>query len=207
MCISEGMGIAPWGAIGQGRFQRKKDQGKSTTGRSAVKLNDTEIKVSAALEKVADTLKVESVTAVALAYVMAKYPYVYPIIGGRKVEHLEANIGALDISLTPEQVKEIDSALPFDYGQPQAEVSLSLPAFGYALLMIDVAIVWSRSEDDWLPAAILARRWWSGRLRPAPRPCQLQDGPRERRSRCRPVDQEVIWPAKEQTASRQPVCT
>lgn len=66
------MAIAPWGAIGQGRFQRKADQGKSKDGRSAQKLSEDEIKVSAALEKVADDLKVESITAVATAYVMSK---------------------------------------------------------------------------------------------------------------------------------------
>jgi aryl-alcohol dehydrogenase-like predicted oxidoreductase len=86
MCISEGMGIAPWGAIGQGRFQRKADQGKSKDGRSAKPLDEEEKKVSAALESMADQLGVKSVTAVALAYVMSKYPYVYPIIGGRTVE-------------------------------------------------------------------------------------------------------------------------
>ena len=46
MCITEGMGIAPWGAIGQGKFQRKADFGKSKDGRSAAKLTDDEIKVS-----------------------------------------------------------------------------------------------------------------------------------------------------------------
>jgi aryl-alcohol dehydrogenase-like predicted oxidoreductase len=86
MCISEGMGIAPWGAIGQGSFQRKADQGKSKDGRSAKELSEEEKTVSAALEKVADELKIESVTAVALAWCMSKYPYVYPIIGGRKIE-------------------------------------------------------------------------------------------------------------------------
>jgi aryl-alcohol dehydrogenase-like predicted oxidoreductase len=88
MCISEGMGIAPWGAIGQGSFQRKADQGKSKDGRSAKELSEDEKKVSAALEKVADELKIESVTAVALAWCMSKYPYVYPIIGGRKIEYV-----------------------------------------------------------------------------------------------------------------------
>ena len=38
-----------------------------------------------ALEVVADEIGIKSVTAVALAYVMSKYPYVYPIIGGRSV--------------------------------------------------------------------------------------------------------------------------
>ena len=35
---------------------------------------------------------------VAIAYVMHKTAYVFPIIGGRKVEHLLANLEALDIS-------------------------------------------------------------------------------------------------------------
>ena len=46
MCISEGLGIAPWGALGQGRFQRKAHQGKSKDGRSARQLTDRELKVS-----------------------------------------------------------------------------------------------------------------------------------------------------------------
>jgi aryl-alcohol dehydrogenase-like predicted oxidoreductase len=49
MCISEGMGIAPWGAIGQGKFQRKKDQGKSTDGRSKGELTTEEKAVSASV--------------------------------------------------------------------------------------------------------------------------------------------------------------
>jgi aryl-alcohol dehydrogenase-like predicted oxidoreductase len=86
MAFTEGMAIAPWGAIGQGRFQRKSQWGKSADGRSAVPPTDAAKKVSAALEEVADQLGVESVTAVALAWVMQKYPYTYPIIGGRKVQ-------------------------------------------------------------------------------------------------------------------------
>ncbi|ORY34299.1 norsolorinic acid reductase [Naematelia encephala] len=133
MCITEGMGIAPWGAIGQGLFQRKQDQGKSTEGRSKGELSEKDKKVSAALEAVADKIGVESITAVALAYVMSKYPYVFPIIGGRKVEHLKANVGALDIVLTLEQVKTIEKALPFDYGQPMAEFGLDPRRFGYQM--------------------------------------------------------------------------
>lgn len=131
MCLTEGMAIAPWGALGQGRFQRKADVGKSKDGRSATKLSENEIKVSAALEKVADELKVENITAVALAYVMSKYPYVYPIVGGRKVEHLKGNVTALEVHLTPEQVADIENALPFDYGQPQTEFGMDPRRIGY----------------------------------------------------------------------------
>ena len=49
---------------------------------------------------------------------MQKTPYVFPIIGGRKVEHLMANIEALKISLSNEQIKYIESILPFDPGFP-----------------------------------------------------------------------------------------
>ena len=47
---------------------------------------------------------------------MHKTPYVFPIIGGRKVEQLRQNIRALDISLSPEQIQRIDGAKPVDLG-------------------------------------------------------------------------------------------
>jgi aryl-alcohol dehydrogenase-like predicted oxidoreductase len=43
---------------------------------------------------------------------------VFPIIGGRKVEQLQENIAALDISLSPEQMERIESATPFNPGFP-----------------------------------------------------------------------------------------
>jgi len=55
---------------------------------------------------------------VAIAYVMHKTPYVFPIIGGRKVEHLMANVEALDISLSDEQIKFLEAVEPFDLGFP-----------------------------------------------------------------------------------------
>ncbi len=50
---------------------------------------------------------------------MQKAPYVFPIIGGRKVEHFHANLEALDITLTPEQIAYLESIVPFDKGFPQ----------------------------------------------------------------------------------------
>jgi hypothetical protein len=55
---------------------------------------------------------------VALAWATQKYPYVFPIIGGRKVEHLEDNIKSLTVSLSEEQIKEIESVVPFEWGFP-----------------------------------------------------------------------------------------
>ena len=55
---------------------------------------------------------------VAIAYVLQKAPFVFPIIGGRKVEQLHANIEALNISLSPEQIAFLESVVPFDLGFP-----------------------------------------------------------------------------------------
>lgn len=49
---------------------------------------------------------------------MQKTPYVFPVIGGRKVEHLMANIEALDIALNDEQIKYLESLLSFEPGFP-----------------------------------------------------------------------------------------
>ena len=49
---------------------------------------------------------------------MTKAPYCFPIVGGRKIEHLESNIESLDISLSAEQIKYLESIIPFDLGFP-----------------------------------------------------------------------------------------
>ena len=55
---------------------------------------------------------------VAIAYVMQKAPFVFPIVGGRKVEHLMNNLEALDISLTEEHIAFLDNVAPLDRGFP-----------------------------------------------------------------------------------------
>ena len=49
---------------------------------------------------------------------MQKTPYVFPVIGGRKIEHLRSNLEALDIVLTPEHIAALEKASPFDPGFP-----------------------------------------------------------------------------------------
>ncbi|KIK57459.1 hypothetical protein GYMLUDRAFT_86885 [Collybiopsis luxurians FD-317 M1] len=122
----QGLALAPWGVLGGGKLrtdaeeQRRKDSGeKGRTVLSDWLRNENEVKVSHALEKVAGELGLgDNIGAVAIAYVMHKTPYVFPIIGGRKVEHLQANIKSLDIILTEEQIKFLEEVIPFDAGFP-----------------------------------------------------------------------------------------
>ncbi len=47
---------------------------------------------------------------VALAWLLAQKPWVVPIPGTRRLERLEENIGAVDVELTPDDLREIDAA-------------------------------------------------------------------------------------------------
>ncbi|TQW00754.1 hypothetical protein V2A60_001803 [Cordyceps javanica] len=116
MCRSEGMALAPWGSLGGGRFKTA-DQRRVQEGNPKQQYTEEETKVTAALEAVAKR-KAASVTGVAIAYVMLKAPYVFPVLSGRKVEHVKSNIDALNIELSAEDMREIEAAVPFDLGFP-----------------------------------------------------------------------------------------
>lgn len=49
---------------------------------------------------------------------MHKTPRVFPMVGGRKVQHLKDNIEALDISLSKQQMDYLDGLNPIDLGWP-----------------------------------------------------------------------------------------
>src|SRR3954468_19994582 len=49
---------------------------------------------------------------VALAWVLAQKPWIVPIPGTTKLHRLEENIGAIELELTDEDLREIDAALP-----------------------------------------------------------------------------------------------
>ncbi|GAP84712.1 putative norsolorinic acid reductase [Rosellinia necatrix] len=115
MTKAEGMGLAPWGALGGGKFKTEEER-KKNEGRSAPP-TETELTVSKALEAVGKR-KNTIITSVAQAYVTHKAPYVFPIVGGRTVDHLKANIEAINLSLSEDDIKEIEAAAPFDLGFP-----------------------------------------------------------------------------------------
>ena len=141
------MALAPWKVVGGGKIRTDEEEEKRRetgekgrtmgTGGSEWERNEEEKKVCKALEKVAAEVGAKHITSgifsskaqslyklaecfvkVAIAYVMQKTPYVFPVIGGRKVEHLMANLEALEISLSDEHIKYLESVVPFDPGFP-----------------------------------------------------------------------------------------
>ena len=88
-----GMALAPWDVLGGGRLQSKrqmeerksKGEGLRTMGAGSEQTEE-EVKFSQVLSDIAEKRGLESPTTIALAYVLNKAPFVFPIIGGRKVE-------------------------------------------------------------------------------------------------------------------------
>ncbi|CAI4437577.1 BAF_collapsed_G0030590.mRNA.1.CDS.1 [Saccharomyces cerevisiae] len=121
------MALAPWDVMGGGRFQSKKameERKKNGEGlRTFVggpEQTELEVKISEALTKIAEEHGTESLTGIAIAYVRSKAKNVFPLVGGRKIEHLKQNIEALSIKLTPEQIEYLESIVPFDVGFPKS---------------------------------------------------------------------------------------
>jgi len=146
MARAEGLALAPWGVLGGGRLytdeEAERRKGSGEKGRTILNSNwertPNEVKMSHKLEEVAKEVGTKHITAVAIAYVMhvsdfvkpcfpvfllfQKTPYVFPIVGGRKVEQLYENIEALDIRLSAEHIKSLESVLPFEPGFPHTMI-------------------------------------------------------------------------------------
>lgn len=131
MCINERMGLCPWGALGGGNYKTKEQiaamEKSGDKGRASWRVTERDEKVTVVLDKLSKELGI-SITGVALAYVMQKTPYVFPIVGGRKTEHLDDNIKAIGVKLTPEQLKEIEESNPFELGFPHNFLGGSHPS-------------------------------------------------------------------------------
>ena len=74
-----------------------------------------ESQVSRALDGVAKRHGVP-ITSFDLAYAMHKAANVFPILGGRKVAHLKANMEALGLQLSPQDIEDVENGYDFDPG-------------------------------------------------------------------------------------------
>ena len=90
-----------------GKYTRANREQLSQRSTYVGEISSTDYNIIDALEKVASELDT-NVAAVALAWVQGKPSVSSTIIGARTMEHLEANLKALDLHLSPEQVAKLD---------------------------------------------------------------------------------------------------
>jgi diketogulonate reductase-like aldo/keto reductase len=77
--------------------------------------SDRNLNIAREVDKVAQQLGTSS-SQVALSWLLSKG--VIPIIGARKVSHLEDNLQCVDVNLSAEQAKQLDEASQIELGFP-----------------------------------------------------------------------------------------
>ena len=126
MAIHFGMAIAPWDVLGSGKLLSPEQMAVRKASGEALRGGDEqtakEREMLEALWQVAQARGIESTTAVALAYVRSKAPNVLPVVGERKIEHLHDNIASLDMRLTKDEIRFLESKNEFDVGFPASFV-------------------------------------------------------------------------------------
>ena len=112
-----GIGLVPYSPLGKGFLTGKMDETtrfdstdfRSTLPRftpAALKANQALIEL---LGKIAERKKATSAQ-IALAWLIAQKPWIVPIPGTTKLSRLEENIGAVNIELTADDLREINEA-------------------------------------------------------------------------------------------------
>ena len=117
-CEELGIGFVPWGPLGMGYLTGKIDArtkfDPKTDLRSEFERFSTEN--LAANMPVVDLLKrfAEKKNAtpaqIAIAWLLAQKPWIVPIPGTRNIDHLNENLGATNVQLTPADLREIETA-------------------------------------------------------------------------------------------------
>ncbi|MFD8965969.1 aldo/keto reductase [Streptomyces sp. NPDC059568] len=119
----QGMALVPWSPLKNGflsgKYRRGGQVGDSARAAFVGGPGEDEFVVIDAVAAIADELGTTS-AAVSLAWLRAREGTVVPILGARRVEHLESNLAALEVTLTPEHLQTLDkvSAPVLNYPAP-----------------------------------------------------------------------------------------
>jgi aryl-alcohol dehydrogenase-like predicted oxidoreductase len=112
-----GIGLVPYSPLGKGFLTGKIDENAkfdSTDFRSTLpRFTPDALKANQALIDLLGSIagrKKATPAQIALAWLLARKPWIAPIPGTTKLNRLEENIGALEVELTPEDLRDIEEA-------------------------------------------------------------------------------------------------
>jgi aryl-alcohol dehydrogenase-like predicted oxidoreductase len=113
-----GIGFVPFSPLGKGFLTGKIDTNttfhssdfRNTLPRFAPEARKANLALVDQLSQIAGR-KNATPAQIALAWLLARKPWIVPIPGTRKLERLDENIGAVAVELTPDDLREIESAL------------------------------------------------------------------------------------------------
>jgi aryl-alcohol dehydrogenase-like predicted oxidoreductase len=117
-CEELGVGFVPWGPVGMGYLTGKMDArtrlDPKTDLRSGFDRFSSEnlranMPIVDLLKRFSEQ-KNATPSQIALAWLMAQKPWIVPIPGTRNIDHLNENLGAINVQLTPADLRELGTA-------------------------------------------------------------------------------------------------
>ena len=118
-CEELGIGFVPWGPVGMGYLTGKMDAGTALDPKTDLRAGFDRFSpenmaanrpIVEAVQRFADR-KNATIAQISLAWLLAQKPWIVPIPGTRNIDHLDENLGATKVQLTPADLREIDAAL------------------------------------------------------------------------------------------------
>jgi len=115
-CEELGIGFVPWGPVGMGYLAGKMDERTNFDPNSDLRSQferfspenlAANMSIVDLLKQFAETKKATPAQ-IALAWLLAQKPWIVPIPGTRKIDHLNENLGAPNVQLTPADLREIE---------------------------------------------------------------------------------------------------
>jgi aryl-alcohol dehydrogenase-like predicted oxidoreductase len=130
MALEMGLGVTPWSPLKSGTLSGKYTRENSATAKAdrgervTTSLNERVFAIIDELQAIGKELQATP-AAVALAWVQGRPGVASTIIGARRLDQLEQNLAALDITLKAEQIARLDQ--------------LSKPTLGFPMPFLNVA--------------------------------------------------------------------
>jgi aryl-alcohol dehydrogenase-like predicted oxidoreductase len=118
-CVDLGIGFVPWGPIGMGYLTGKIDARTTFDPKTDLRAGFDRFSPEnlAANRPVVDAVhrfaekKNATPPQIALAWLLGQKPWIVPIPGTRNMQHLNENLGAINVQLTTADLREIDTTL------------------------------------------------------------------------------------------------
>jgi aryl-alcohol dehydrogenase-like predicted oxidoreductase len=115
LCRAEGIGIIPWSPLARGFLagnRRRQDFGETVRAKGdefaqSMYYQDDDFKVVERVGEIAGKRGVSNAQ-VALSWLLHQPGVAAPIVGASKLQHLEEAVKALDIKLSPEEIKSLN---------------------------------------------------------------------------------------------------
>jgi len=114
LCREEGIGVIPWSPLARGRLARPWGTTTERTGTDEfgktlyTKVEDAARQINEAVAAIA-TARGVTMAQVALAWVLRKSPVTAPIVGITKLPQLADALGALDVTLTADEIARLEA--------------------------------------------------------------------------------------------------